>query len=390
MRILICTRAGAGHFGPLVPFAKAFLRNNDEVLFTAPAEAAAMIADAGFDHHMIPPSPPHDREALFAKARRLPPDAANEFVARDVFIGIDARAWYPHVLAAIESYEPDVIVLEASEFAAWLAAEATATPVVSVGISQTSHMQVLAGPIAEGLDELRAEFGLEPDPDLERMNAVPYMTLIPEALEDPAHRIPPDVLRFRAEDPAPRPLPADWWENTSWPLVYLTLGSVAPSMDFFPGVYRDALDALALLPVRVLVTIGRDRDPAELGPVGSNVHVARWVPQADVMPHAAAMVCHGGSGTVTAGLAAGVPMAVLPLFADQSHNARRIQDLGAGIAVESAVGVTDAVRRLLAEPGYRETARRVAASIAQLPTVDTATRIVQEVAARNSSAPASV
>ena len=92
----------------------------------------------------------------------------------------------------------------------------------------------------------------------------------------------------------------DWWPNDQWPLVYLTFGSVAPTMDFFPGLYRAAIDALSALPVRVLVTVGRERDPADIGPVAPNVHVAGWVPQADVMPHAAAMVCHGGSGTVNA------------------------------------------------------------------------------------------
>jgi UDP:flavonoid glycosyltransferase YjiC (YdhE family) len=379
MRVMICTRAGAGHFGPLVPFAKAFLRNNDEVLFTAPAEAAAMIADAGFDHHIVPGPPHHDRPALVAKARNLPPDKANELMARDVFIGIDARAGFPHVVAAIESYEPDVVVLEASEFAAALAAEATGTPAVCVGITQASLMHGLAEPIATALDDLRAQFGLDPDPELERLNAIPYVTLIPEELEDPSTPIPMDAMRFREEDVGPRPLPDTWWENTSWPLVYLTFGSVAPAMGYFPGVYRDALDALAMLPVRVLVTIGRQRDPADLGPVGPNVHVARWVPQADVMPHTAVLVCHGGSGTVTAGLAAGVPMAVLPLFADQPHNARRVADLGAGVMVERVTGLADAVRRLLVDATYHESAQRIAAEIAELPTVDAAAAIVRHV-----------
>ena len=107
-------------------------------------------------------------------------------------------------------------------------------------------------------------------------------------------------------------------------------------MEFFPGVYRGAIDALAGLPVRLLVTVGRDRDPAELGPVPANVRVERWVPQADLMPHVAAMVCHGGSGTVTMGLAGGVPMAVVPLFADQPWNAERVDALGAGIALAAA------------------------------------------------------
>jgi MGT family glycosyltransferase len=162
--------------------------------------------------------------------------------------------------------------------------------------------------------------------------------------------------------------------------VYLTLGSVAPTMDFFPGVYRDALDSLGHLPVRVLVTVGRDRDPADLGPVGPNVHVARWVPQADVMPHTAAMVCHGGSGTVRAGLAAGVPLAVLPLFADQPFNARRVTELGAGVTLDHASGAGDAVRGILRDPAYGQAAQRVAAATRRLPTVDRAVEIVRGLA----------
>ncbi len=56
------------------------------------------------------------------------------------------------------------------------------------------------------------------------------------------------------------------------------------------------------------------------------------------MPHASAMVCHGGFGTVRAGLAAGVPLAVLPLFADQPYNAERVQALGAGLASAARPG----------------------------------------------------
>jgi UDP:flavonoid glycosyltransferase YjiC (YdhE family) len=379
MRIMISTRQGAGHFGPLIPFAKAFLRNNDEVVVTAPAAAATMIANAGFDHHVVPDPPPHDRDRMFAKARTMDYDAANAYVVSELFIGIDARAAYPHMLGAIERYQPDVVVLEASEFAAALAAEASGVPAVCVGISQASHMRTVGKSVARALDELRAEFGLEPDPDLDRLTAMPYMTLIPEALEDPSAPAPVETLRFRSEDGRPRPLP-DWWQNNSWPLVYLTLGTVAPTMDFFPGRYRDAIDALSLLPVRVLVTVGRNRDPREIGPVGPNVHVARWVPQADVMPHADVLVSHGGSGTVTAGLAAGVPMAVLPLFADQPHNARRVADLGAGIALDGVHGLAEAVRALIAEPSYRATAQRIAAEIEELPTVDAAAQIVHGVA----------
>ena len=122
------------------------------------------------------------------------------------------------------------------------------------------------------------------------------------------------------------------------------------------------------------MTVGRHADPAELGALPPNVHVERWVAQASVMPHAAAMVAHGGAGTTLAALAAGVPLVMLPLSADQPINARRVAELGAGLALDGgAAGVgrlAEAVARVLQDPGYREAARRIAAEVATLPSVD--------------------
>jgi UDP:flavonoid glycosyltransferase YjiC (YdhE family) len=378
MRVLISTRLGAGHIGPMIPFAHALLRDNADVIVTAPASGAAMIADAGLDHHPIPDPPEDQRTPIFARAATLAPDEANTLVAGDLFVRVDTRAAYPHMRAAIERWRPDVVLYDISDFAAGLAAEATGVPAVSVGISPGIHMQRIAPAIAEALDEVRAEVGLDPDPRLERMTAIPCFTLIPPALEAPGTERSGDLLRFRTAAAPPRPLP-DWWRNDDWPLVYLTLGSVVP----IPGLHRAALDALSALPVRVLMTVGRDRDPAELGPVAPNVHVARWVPQADVMPHAAAIVCHGGSGTVTAAMAGGVPAVVIPMIADQHENARRVSELGAGLMldVDDIVRLPDAVRALLADPSYRRAAGRIAEETSALPTVDTATGILRALAA---------
>jgi MGT family glycosyltransferase len=384
MRVLISTRQGAGHFGPLIPFAQALLRNNDEVVVTAVSAAGPMIAAAGLDHHPLPDPPAEERDSIFAKAQTLSPEAANELVGADLFIRIDTRANYPHMVAAIERLKPDVMLYDVSDFAAGLAAEATGLPAVSLNITQGIHMQRYARPMAEALDEVRAEIGLDPDPELERLAAMPSFSLIPQALEDPDTEGIDRTLRFRAVDPhEPRPLP-DWWRSDEWPLVYVTFGTVVPTIGHYPKLYRDAIDALSVLPVRLLVTVGRDCDPAELGPVAPNVHVARWVAQADVLPHAAAIVSHGGSGTVTGSLAAGVPAVVVPFIADQFDNARRVEQLGAGLMLEAEdiVRLPDAVRALLADRSYREAAGRVAAEMAALPTVDTATSILRALAIR--------
>ena len=210
---------------------------------------------------------------------------------------------------------------------------------------------------------------------------------MPPLLENPGLPGPPGVQRFREPGgPPPAPLP-DWWDGASDPLVYVTFGSVAPQRDdVFPGLFRTVLEALGPLPVRVLATVGRDRDPADLGTRPANVHVERWVPQADVMPHARAMVCHGGSGTMRAGLAAGIPQVVLPLFADQPDNAARVDELGAGIALEpgpgAGPGVAAAVRDVLADARYAARAAAVAAEIRALPPVDLAAARLRALAQR--------
>jgi UDP:flavonoid glycosyltransferase YjiC (YdhE family) len=383
MRVLFTTKSGAGHLGPLIPFARAFRRAGHDILVAAPREAAGMVRAEGLPLWAFDDPPAGERDAIFQEVRQRSDAQTAARVIGDIFARIDARAAYPGVLAACRAWAPDVVISEITEFAGPLAAEVTGAPSVCVGISQQGKTERVIPVVLDAVGELRERFGLRPDPAGARLLGRAYLTLMPAALEDPATRLQGHVERFREADLAVRrPLP-DWWQDDERPLVYVTFGSVAPTIDeLYPDVYRGALDALAGLPVRVLMTVGRDRDPAELGPAPANARVERWVAQNDVMPHAAAMVCHGGSGTVTLGLAAGVPMAVVPLFADQPWNAERVAALGAGIALEggpAALGrLRGAVAALTGDPAYGAVARRVADEMAALPPVDAAVDLVAD------------
>jgi UDP:flavonoid glycosyltransferase YjiC (YdhE family) len=381
MRVLMTTKAGAGHFGPMIPFAHALRGAGADVLIAAPRQAAPMVRSEHLPLWAFDDPPAGERDAVFASLGDLSA-ASPERVLGDIFARIDARAAYPGVLAVSQVWRPDVVISEITEFAGPLAAEAIGVPSICVGISAQGRSERVLPAVLPAIAELRADFGLRPDPDGARLLGRPYFTLMPAALDDSPS---PAALRFRevADMTGDRRTPR--WAAGDEPLVYLTFGSVAPTMDLYPELYRAAIDALAALPVRVLVTIGRNADPADLGPLPARVHVERWVPQNDVMPHAAAIVCHGGSGTVTMGLAAGVPLVVVPLFADQPWNAERVDAIGAGIAVqggrEAVPGIGDAVRRLLADPSYRATAQRVAAEMRALPPVDAAVAVVRELLA---------
>jgi UDP:flavonoid glycosyltransferase YjiC (YdhE family) len=379
VRVVITTTGSDGHFGPLIPFAEAIRDAGDEVLVATRESSADRVRAAGYEVLPFADAPADERAAIFAAIRELPIEEANLRAGTEVFAGLDVRAALPGVLDVCSAWRPHLVLAEVAEFAGLLAGTHLGLPVVTAGISLASTEHRVMDAIHRALDEVRDEHRLEAGAP-----AAAHFTLAPPLLEDPAAPGPAHIRRFRERDGrTPAPLP-DWWDGADAPLVYVTFGSVAPQREFFPGLYRAAIDAIASLPVRVLVTVGRDRDPGELGPLPANAHAERWVPQADVLPHAAAMLCHGGFGTVRGALAAGVPVAVLPLFADQPYNARRVAEIGAGIALEQGpdgiAGAAAAVRALLAEKRYAERAAEVAADVRRLPTVDVAAELLRDLA----------
>jgi UDP:flavonoid glycosyltransferase YjiC (YdhE family) len=395
MRVLMTTTGHAGHVLPLVPFARALLRAGHDVVLAGPRSRAAGVERTGLPFRPLDDPPEDQSWAVYESTLDLSHDEANVRVIGEIFGRLDTRASLPGVLELVKTWRPDAIVREGYEFAAVLAAERHGIPHVRVGTGLAGMEEWVLRLTAGVLDELRAELGLPADPGAASSRSSPYLTRTPLALEDPSSPGPPETYRFRHAPGAPSPLP-DWWPRRGGPLVYLSFGSVAGALPFFPGLYRAAIDALADLEARVLVTVGHDRDPAELDPLPPNVHVERWVPQDQVMPHAAAAVGHGGYGSTIAALTAGVPQAVVPLFADQPYNARRVHELGAGVALPAfpsiraamedgpgaLAGLGAAVRRVLDDGSYRRTAERVAAATGTLPDVSEAAAVLEAIAAR--------
>ncbi|CAN5744695.1 hypothetical protein BH18ACT13_BH18ACT13_02830 [soil metagenome] len=108
---------------------------------------------------------------------------------------------------------------------------------------------------------------------------------------------------------------------------------------------------------------------SELGDIPANVHVERWVAEADILAHASAAVGHGGAGTTLSALAAGCPLVVVPLFGDQPTNAVRVAVAGAGV-VASFEGIRAGLELVLENDNYREASRRISEEMRALPPVD--------------------
>jgi UDP:flavonoid glycosyltransferase YjiC (YdhE family) len=379
MRALFSSTRGAGHFNPLVPFARAFERAGHELLFAGPPDLAGAVDGAGFEFWQFDPPPEDELGAVWGRVPELPPVEANEVVVGELFGRLNTTAALPRLREACEEWRPDVVLRDPNEYGSALAAELHGIPHARVAIGLASTEELGMGIAASAVDAIRQAESLPPDPDAERLRRAPYLSLFPPTLDDGAQ---PDTQRFRdpAWDEPPGELP-DWWPGREHePLVYVTFGSVAGAFPQALPAYGLAMRAVAELPVRVLLTVGRELDLDALPAAPENVRVERWVPQQDVLGHAAAALVHGGSGSTLGALAAGVPLAVMPLFADQPQNARRVAEVGAGVAVEpnrddldaTVSPLREAIRTVLDDPSYGERARALAEESRALSAVDEA------------------
>ncbi len=375
----------------MVPVARACAAAGDEVVVAAPASFAPAVEAAGLPHLPFPDVAPERMAEVFGRVARLPRDEGERVVMSEVFGRLDAQAALPALVEAVERFAPDVVVRDPCEFGSLVAAVAAGVPHAQVGISLDAFVGLVAGRVDEALRELETLAGLPGPQGAALVLGSPTVTTVP-ALLDSALGAPvvdqdaPATWRFRAPvtDGGPS-LPDPAWGRQDAPLVYVSFGSVAGALPHLAGLYPAVVEALAEEPVRVLLTTGNHVDTASLGTLPDNTSAVPWWPQEAVMREASLVVGHGGFGTTTAALAAGVPQVVVPLFAgDQFLNARAVAALGAGAELlggaEAVTGLPAVVAEVLGDARHREAAAEVASAMAALPDVSSAVEFLHGLA----------
>lgn len=368
MRILFTFAGGSGHMEPLVPLARAAQAAGHDVAFVGrpwmqpKAEALGFAAfSAGTDAGLAPVRRPLVAYDMEEELRTVGAG----------FGGRMARERVPGVVDVCAAWRPDLLVCEEIDFGAMVAAEALGLPAATVLVIAAGGF-VLPEHVAGPLDAVRAAHGLPPDPELAMLRRGLVLSPFPPSYRRAGDALSAGALPFRIAAPQAGALPP-WWPGMDvLPLVYFTLGTVfnVESGDLFQRV----LAGLRQLPARLLVTVGRDIDPAELGPQPAHVRVERFVPQAQVLPHCSLVVSHGGSGSVVGALAHGLPMLLLPMGADQPLNAARCAELGVAQALDALATTPQQVRQaaaqVLANQSYRRAAQALRDEIAALPAPD--------------------
>ncbi len=160
------------------------------------------------------------------------------------------------------------------------------------------------------------------------------------------------------------------------PLVYISLGTVINDR---PDFYGKCIEAFRGENVDVILSCGKSVDKASFGALPENVRVYDSVDQLDVLSRADAFITHCGMNSVSESLYMATPMVLYAQTNEQQAVARRVREMGAGIDLkdDSALGIRDAVRKILDVPSYKSAARECCDDFRKCPGVKGAADFIE-------------
>jgi UDP:flavonoid glycosyltransferase YjiC (YdhE family) len=323
VRALVITWAPGGNLPPMLAAAAVLARRGHDVAVLGSGATRTAAEQLGLEVVGYRRSPDPEVSVAFE-------EQADEMMATmaGAQIALDVRD-------ALDELGPDLAVVDCMLPAAIAAAQAAGTPTASVvhflyGLARTRMLRTGGGWTTDlrSLAATHRMLGLAPARDgLAAWESAELVLVTAPGWLDVDCRAPAKVLHagpLAVAVDAGRRDRADAERHR----VVLTF-STTVMRGQTALIYRvcEAVDGLDL---DAVLTLGPAVDPGSVQ-VPDNVEVLALADHDRLMPGAAAVIGHGGLGTVLRALAHGVPQLLLPLGRDQAFNADRVERLGAGI-----------------------------------------------------------
>jgi MGT family glycosyltransferase len=143
-------------------------------------------------------------------------------------------------------------------------------------------------------------------------------------------------------------------------LIYVSLGTL--NNDDVP-FFKTCIKAFADSENFVIMTTGKRIAPESFGALPENTAIYDWVPQVEILKRASLFISHGGLNSIHDSLYLGVPILLVPQQAEQTINAMRVVELGAGLMLKksqiTAETMRDTAARLLRESDFKTQAKQI-------------------------------
>ncbi len=395
MRFLLISMGSDGDVFPFIAVAACLRKRGHDVALVANAGYAGLADRHDLEFHALVSN--EDTGRLLADPNLWRPLRSALHGARwgRRLIGPQAD-----LLLRLVQERPSVLVATPPVFAARMVQERTAAPLVSLvsmpWMLLSDHapprmalpfpqprwkprlLETLQWRLAEGVadflvgrevNRVRRQWGRPPRRRIVRWAYSPSRTigLFPSWYAPPQIDWPPDTRlagfpMYDARDSAELPAEVRRFCEAGPPPIAFTFGT---GMLHGARKFAAAIDACTRMGRRgLLITRHRDQVPARLP--GHIAHVS-FAPFGLLFPRCAAVVHHGGIGTTSQALAAGLPQLVLPMAWDQPDNADRIQRLRVGRALPHNARGHRLARALseLSHPAIGERCRDIARRLDQ-------------------------
>lgn len=421
-RFLFTVWPFTGHIHPNLPIAQELQRRGHEVAFYTGRKAQPAVERAGFGFFPLRKVDEAQVERLVISPEGILGLGSKPFRLRKAW-----REWTIGTLPAqvediteiLSTWSPDAIISDPTMWAPFLILRETQKiPVAVFSLIPACHVSgkdapilgipmprarnswqrlraqflrqvsnVMLGGVRREVTEVRRAYGLPPltctVTDFAAQNP-PY--LVPSSPEFDYERtdLPPSVhyvgpCLWKGADISALP---DWVMGLrkDQPWIYASEGTV----HLEPRLLRAAAEGLANLPVQVILTTGKHRDPDSLDlgprPLAPNIHLHQWVPLNALLPHLSGVVTVGGPSTMMAAFDSGLPVVIVPFTWDHPESAFRVAETGAGIRLShkdcTPARMREAVQRILGEPSFRHNAQRLATSFARYGGADRAADLI--------------
>jgi MGT family glycosyltransferase len=399
-RILIGTMGFAGHVNPALPIARKLVERGNQVWWYATRKYQGKIEAAGAT--FVPMQAGYDFDDLdldSAFPARKEANGLAKLKADIKHVFIDATIGHVQDLeAVIPDIQPDVILVD-NAFAAAVPLHArTGIPWAAFSISPLSITSRDTAPNGLGMlpdssfmgrirnralyflfnnvlfrdvnaysNQLMKQLEMPPlRQNIFNTTLSPFLYIQPTdaTFEYPRSDLPAQVHYVGPFLPAPSKdfVPPAWWDemvNGNRPVVHVTQGTVTTETD---QLTIPTIKALADDDVLVVVTTGgKPVDSLHMDNLPDNVKVESFIPHYHLLPHVSVMVTNGGYGGVQTALANGVPLVVAGATEDKPEVANRVAFSQTGINLKTNTPTVEqiqqAVRKILADPVYRENAQ---------------------------------
>jgi zeaxanthin glucosyltransferase len=243
----------------------------------------------------------------------------------------------------------------------------------------------LMRPLQKTIHGIATSWGLGPVSDLEDcLSPYAQISQLSENLDFPRSELPVGFHYtgpWRDEDDtATLPFrPADYPRK----LVFVSLGTLQGNrFELFEAIAT----ACCQLNLQCVIAHGGRMSLPQSASLPGQPLVFDFLPQRQLLRHAAAVVTHGGMNTVLDAAAAGVPTVVVPLAFEQAAIAARVAHAGVGRVVNPRRPLADefarALKAVLEQPAYADRARAMQHTVVAAGGAFSAASIIEDVIAK--------